>query len=315
MLALDLIIFIAACLLVFVSGSILVRTLETITAFLRMTEFAVGFIIVGISTSLPELFVGITAAVNKNPALALGTVIGSNIVDLTLVAGITIIFAKHIEAEYKVISKDTWIMVGAAAAPMLLMLGTGVLSRIDGVILLALFLLYSRWLIKKGRAFKKELKETVKRYTIVISSFLFVISLVLLYFSSTLVVEYGSKLAIGLMLPAIFVGIFFVAFGTSVPELVFGLISVKKGHPEFVIGNVVGSVVANSLLVLGITAIIYPITANLFLLVTSAMFMIVVCFLFATFIAGKRLTWQEGVVLIMLYVLFLIVELNLKGFF
>lgn len=315
MLATDIIIFIAACLLVFVSGSILVRTLETITAFLRMTEFAVGFILVGVSTSLPELFVGIMSAVEKSSALALGTVIGANILNLTIVIGITIVFARRIKIEYKAISQDTWIMVGAAAAPMLLMLGTGVLSRIDGVILLALFLLYSRWLIKKGRAFKKELKETVKRSTIVISSFLFVISLVLLYFSSKLIVEYGSKLAIGLMLPVIFVGIFFIALGTTVPELVFGLISVRQRHPEFVIGNVVGSVVANSLLVLGVTAIIYPITANLFLLVTSAMFMIVVCFLFATFIAGKRLTWQEGVVLIMLYVLFLIVELNLKGFF
>ena len=76
-----------------------------------------------------------------------------------------------------------------------------------------------------------------------------------------------------------------------------------------------GSVVANSLLVLGITAIIKPITANMFLLVSSAVFMIVVCFLFATFIAGKRLTWQEGVGMILLYILFLIVELNLKGFF
>ena len=86
-------------------------------------------------------------------------------------------------------------------------------------------------------------------------------------------------------------------------------------EPKDIAGNITGSVVANSLLVLGATALIYPITANFFLFLTSAIFMFIMCFLFATFIAGKRLTWQEGVVMILLYVMFLVVELNLKGFF
>ncbi len=315
MLIADIAIFTGACLLLFVSGSILIKTLETITTFLRLTEFVVGFILVGISTSLPELFVGVTAALEGNPALALGTVIGSNIVNLTLVAGITLVFARRINAKYKRITKHTWIMVGAAAMPILLMSVSGVLSRLDGIILLILFLIYTRWLIKQGRGFRKELKEPIKRSTVIISSFLFVISLGLLYISSRLIVEYGTKMAVGLMLPAIFIGIFFVAFGTSVPELVFGLLAVKKGHSGFVIGNIAGSVVANSLLILGVTALIHPITANMFLFITSAMFMLVVCIQFATFVAGKRLTYQEGVVMIMFYILFLIVELNLRGFF
>jgi cation:H+ antiporter len=251
----------------------------------------------------------------QNPALALGTVIGANIVNLTIVAGITLVFARRIDAKYKRITKHTWIMVGAAAMPILLMSITGVLSRMDGIILLALFLVYTRWLIKQGRGFKKELKEPVKRGKVIISSFLFVISFILLYISSRLIVEYGTKMAMGLMLPAIFIGIFFVAFGTTVPELVFGLLAVKKGHPDLVIGDIAGSVVANSLLILGVTALIHPITANMFLFLTSAMFMLVVSVQFATFVAGKRLTYQEGVVMIMLYILFLIVELNLRGFF
>lgn len=315
MIAYDILIFAAACAVLFISGSIFIKTLEVITTFLRITEFAIGFIIVGISTSLPELFVGITSAIEGNPALALGTVVGSNIANLTLVSGITLVFARKITTEYKKIAMHSWVMVGATAVPVALMLIGNMMSRIDGIILLVLFVVYSRWLIKKGKRFKKEMKERIKKSTVIISSFLCLISFALLYYSSTYIVEYGTRIAIASMLPAIFIGIFFVAFGTSIPELVFGLLAVKKGHPDLVIGDVVGSVVANSLLVLGVTALIYPITANLFLFLTSAMFMFFVCIQFATFVAGKRLTYQEGVVMIMLYVMFLIVELNLKGFF
>lgn len=315
MVAGDLAMFLGACLVVFLSGAIAIKTLETITEFLRLTEFVVGFILVGVSTSLPELFVGVSSALAHAPALSFGNVIGANILNLTLVGGITIIFARTVNAEYGIISKDSWIMVGAASVPIILMLIGNVLSRIDGFILLCIFFIYARWLILKGKAYRKELKDRLKRSTVIISSFLFVISIILLYVGARMVVRYGSSIAVQLAVPAIFVGIFFISFGTTVPELVFGLLSVKKGHPEFVIGNITGSVVANSLLVLGATALIYPITANFFLFLTSAIFMFIMCFLFATFIAGKRLTWQEGVVMVLLYVMFLVVELNLKGFF
>jgi len=316
MLALDILAFAAACLVMLLSGSIIVRMLEIITSFLRMTEFVVGFILIGISTSLPELFVGINSAIAKNPALTLGNVIGANILDLTLVIGIIVVFARGLRYEHKAVSHDSWIMLTCAALPLVLMEIGNKISRIDGAILLFVFSFYIYRLLQKRKPFTKELEDRMSRTKVVLSMTALVFAIVILIVSSNFVVKYGSKLAIEMLLPPIFIGIFFVSLGTTLPELVTGLMSVKQHHPEFAAGDIVGSVITNSLLVLGTTAVIYPITANIFLFLTSAAYMLLVCFLFVTFIeSGKRLIWQEGVAMILLYVFFLVVELSLKGFF
>jgi len=81
------------CVVLAVSGSFLVKSLTKISKFLRLEEFSVGFIIMAIATSVPEIFVGISSAIAKNPSISLGNIIGSNIVDLTLVGGIIILLS------------------------------------------------------------------------------------------------------------------------------------------------------------------------------------------------------------------------------
>jgi cation:H+ antiporter len=145
---------------------------------------------------------------------------------------------------------------------------------------------------------------------------IFTISLLLLYASSHFVVKYGTDLALGLMLPPIFVGLFFLALGTSLPELVFTVKAMTQNHAEFAIGDLIGSVVMNSTLVLAVAALIFPITVNIFLFLTSALFMILAAVLFATFVrSGKKFTYLEGISLLILYILFIIVELNVQQYF
>ena len=145
---------------------------------------------------------------------------------------------------------------------------------------------------------------------------LFLAALPLLFFTSKFVVQSGKALAFDLALPAIFIGLFFLAIGTSLPELIFQSRAVLRGNKEMALGDLIGSVIANSTLVLGITAIIAPIEANIFLFMTSSFFMIILCFLFAIFLeTGNKLNWKEGLLLLLLYVLFLMVEFNLKSFY
>jgi len=315
MIWLTILLFILSCIVLVASGSFLVRSLVNITQFLKLRAFVGAFIIMAFSTSIPELFVGISSALAKNSALIFGTVIGSNIADMTLVGGIAVILARKVNITRLAIKKDVLKMILMAALPMILMLIGHKLSRIDAIILLIAFLAYSYQLIKTQKEYTTEISNKIKRWKGVISGAVFITSLILLYGSAHYVVKYGTDLALGLMLPPIFVGLFFLALGTSLPELIFEIRAMTKGHPEFALGDLIGSVVMNSTLVLAVSALIFPITVNFFLFLTSAIFMILATILFAAFVrSGEKFTYLEGISLLLLYILFIIVEMNIQQY-
>ena len=314
MLWLNLLFFLLSCIALVASGTFLVKSLTKISRFLHLSEYVIAFILMAFATSIPELFVGISSALAKNTALSLGNVIGSNIADIGLIAGIAILVGRGIKIRSKKIKKDSLLVLLIAFLPIVLFLFGGVISRSDGAILLAAFFLYSWHLIRRRRKFKKTLENKVKRTEIVLHSALFVIFLFILFFSSKFVVKYATQLAIELALPPVIIGLFLIALGTSLPELVFESRAVKMGHGEMALGDLFGSIVANSTLVLGITALIMPITANFVLSIVGSAFMLVFTFLFATFInSGLKLDVMEGISLLLLYIIFVFIEMYIKG--
>ncbi len=309
----DITVFIIFCVLMIISASSLVNSLAKLAAYFRASEFVIAFVVMGISTSIPELFIGITSALAGNPTLALGTVIGSNIVDLTIVIGIPVLLSRGIKITSKKTKKESMYMFFIASLPVAMMLIGNGLSRIDGIILIAIFITYNFFLLKQGRVFRKELSERITRLALLSSLVKFIIAIVILYFSAGYVVKYATKISVELFLPSILIGLFLVSIGTSLPELIFNIQSVFKNHPDMVLGDTMGSVVVNSTLILGLTAIISPISAPFFLFFSSSIFMILVCFLFATFVeSGSKLYWKEGVALILLYSFFIIIEFYIK---
>ena len=313
MLLISLVLFLISCLVLVVSGGYLVKLLIRISSYLKLSEFVVAFIIMAFSTSIPELFVGINSAVSGNPALSLGNVIGSNIADLTLVIGIAALLGRGIKVKNPFIKKDSLFMFLIALAPIALMIFDHTLSRIDGAILILIFIIYILYLVKERREFKKEFNENGKKH-FVINIVLFVFCLSILFFSAHFVVRYATQLAIELTLPSILIGLFFVAIGTSLPELVFETRAVLAKKGDLAVGDAMGSVVCNSTLILGVTAIISPITNSFILFLTSAIFMAIVIFLFMIFIRSKKgLSIIESVTLIILYILFILFELYFKS--
>ncbi|MFH1592701.1 MAG: calcium/sodium antiporter [Candidatus Woesearchaeota archaeon] len=290
-----------------------IRSLGRISSFMRISEFTAGFVILALATTLPELFVGINAALNKAPALSLGNVIGSNIVNLTLVLGIAILVGRGILVESKIIRRDAFYMLLIASLPVLLMLD-GRVSRFDGFILLFAFLVYMLKMLKERKMFEKPVNH-YKPYGMFNSFGLFVISMILLIISSNFLVKFAVNISRDLNVAPILIGLFLVAIGTSLPELVLGIRGVLADHKDLVMGDIIGSVVVNSTLVLGVTALIFPIIANYTLFITSAFFMMVACLLFLAFVnTDTKLTIREGVILLMLYVGFIIVEIGLNVF-
>ena len=133
--------------------------------------------------------------------------------------------------------------------------------------------------------------------------------MILLFVSSIFVVKYATLLSFDLKLPAIMIGLFLISIGTTLPELTFGVRAAMTGHAEMALGDQIGTIIANATLILGIIAIICPIQAAFAPFLIAAIFMLLVAFLFATFMeSGSKLSITEGISLILLYVFFIIIE-------
>jgi cation:H+ antiporter len=287
----DLIIFILSLAALIASGSLLVRSISKIAKFFHISEYVIGFILLAFATSIPELFE-----------------------NLTIIRGIPILLAKGIKIKSPKTKNDSLYMVILSILPLVLMLVGNQISRFDGILLIIAFFIYIRKLYLERKVFKKEFENRISKGSVIASMAIFIFSLIILFASAEFLVETASSLAIVFALPPILIGLFLVAIGTSLPELVVGTNAALKGHSQISIGNIIGSVIANSTLILGVTALIFPITSNFLLFITSGVYMILTTFSFATFIrSGSRIDWEEGLSLILLYAFFIILEFYIKG--
>jgi len=314
MLIYNLFFFILSGLALVISGTYLVKSLEKISRFLRISEFTAAFIIMAIATSIPELFVGLSSAIQGNPELSLGNVIGANILNLTLITGIFVLLSRGIKFHSKKGGKEVYFMLSSVILIILLYLIGNSLSRIDGIILLSLFIFNLYRMFKKRTAYKSKFnKEKVKRWEIILSVFIFIAALILLFLSSNYAVKYASLIATDLSLPKIIIGLFLISIATTLPELIFGVRAIMLGHKSMSIGDQTGTVFANITLVIGLVALIHPITAEFFSFLISVIFMFIAAFIFTAFMeTKKKLEVIEGIGLILLYVGFVIIEFFVK---
>ncbi len=307
----NLVFLIISCFALVKSSSFLVKSLTKLASFIGLNEFAIGFIIMAISTSLPELFVGVTSALSNKQSLALGNVIGSNILNLTIVIGVVAVLVKNVKIHSKLIKRDVIFMVAMVILPLFLMWDQKI-SRIDAVILIGAFCVYLWQMVKQEKSFSRKLSEAKGKMAIWIT--IAVLSIFLLLLSAHFVVHFASELSVALKVPELLIGLFIVSLGTSLPELIFEAKSVLEKHDELAIGDLLGSVIINSSLVLGVTALIRPITADFLLFFSSAIFMVLSAFLFMTFAESEKgISWKEGISLILLYMFFVIVESYIKS--
>ena len=237
-----------ACLVLIIAAELLVKSLAKTAFYFGMTDFVVGFMIVAIATSVPELFIGVTSALDGNPELSLGNVLGSNIIDLTLVVGVMALLRRGIKMETKAVQTDTLYMFAITLLPLALMLWGGSLDRFDGFILLSAFFLYVIRIFVQRSRFREETGEIVSRPEFVKNVVIALVSVALLIVSADYLVKYASMLASDMLSPSILVGLFLISIGTALPELIFGSGAILMKHKYMAFGDLIGSVVANNTL-------------------------------------------------------------------
>ena len=310
-------IFLISCALLFWSANFLVGALSKIAKFLGWKEFVVAFFILSFATSIPNLFVGIISALNKVPELSFGDIVGANIIDLSLVMALAALISKAgISAPSRTIQGSSLFTIGVAVLPLVL-IQDGVLSRLDGILLLSAFFIYLSWLFRKRERFEKTYDGISEPFGLKFffkNIFLFLGSVLLLLISAEGIVKSAIFFADYLNFPPSIIGILIIALGTSLPEASFVLQAARKSQDWLILGNLMGSVVITTTLVLGIVSLLYPIRitdsspfaiARLFLVISALFFFFAVR-------TDHKITRKEALFLLGIYIAFVATLVTMK---
>lgn len=317
MIWLYILIFIISSVILIVSGTYTIKALIRIAQFLEWRKFTVAFVLMAFATSMPEFFVGIISALNSRPELSFGNIIGSNIINLTLAVSIGVFLAKGLKVETALAQRTSIYTAVIAFLPILLMLD-GTISRVDGLVLLLALVFYFHRLSSEEERFTKVISNEYKhkkewpRFKMFLKDLgMFLMGILMLLVGAQGIVWTASSFAETLGLPLMLVGVLVVALGTNLPEITFGVKAIALGHKEMVLGNLMGSVVANSTLVLGLTFLISPLEIpNFSPYMAGIIFTVLSCLFFAIFSrTGKEIDKREALFLLFIYLFFVITQI------
>ena len=287
-------------------GNALLKSSVSISLKLSIPKIIVGMTVVSFATSLPELVVSLKAALAGNPDLALGNVVGSNAANIGLVLGVTLLFGS-MEVTSSFYKIDWPVMMLASLMLLGFLYFDGVLSRVEGGVLVFAMIAFLWWLLKmkSGPAIVDEMPSDDELLSTPMTFVYLVAGGVGLWLGSEWLVESAVSIAEDLGVSDRVIGITVVSIGTSIPELAASIIAIIKKEKAISLGNLIGSNIFNLMSVLGITAIVSPITVKDQGFITNDLF-------FMTFIAfvlfplvfapsKMKLSWKEGLVLLSIY--------------
>lgn len=309
---LELALFIVFMFLLIKSANYAITYSSRLSKIFHLSEFIVSFFIVALISVFPETTISIMSAIKGIPEFGLGTLLGSNVADLTLVFGIVTLFSMSGIRVRSEILKRNFFYLGLLLLPLIFGLN-GHFSRTEGVILVLGGFLFFFTISIQSRMFRKRLNHLRDR-SLYKNLALLILSLAFLIISAHFAVDFGVKFANEIKIPPILVGLTMVSIGTCLPELLFSLKSIKTNHEELAIGDILGGVITDATIIIGILALIQPFSFNpIRIYITgSAMFLggaLVVLFMRSDKVLSKR----EGVILLMFYIAFLITELMIKN--
>ena len=295
-------------LLVF-GGDFLIKSAISFAKKLNVPTFLIGITVVSFGTSAPELMVSIQAALENASGITIGNVIGSNIANIGLVLGLTVIIKPISISKRKYLI--SWLFMVLSTLILLFLLYDKILDFSEGLLLtgaLVIFIILSIKYIKGDNA--DEITE--KEKSVFISFIYFIIGCLGLYYGSELFVDNAIFIAKSVGVSEFVIGITIVAFGTSLPEMVTSLIAALKGQNNISIGNLIGSNIFNVLAVLGITTLIQPIIIgdNLSHIFESVFVMIFYTLIMGLFLIKKEISRKFGLILFFGYLIYIIFYLS-----
>ncbi len=272
-------------------------------------QLVIGLTIVAMGTSAPEAAVSISAAFSGNADITIGNIVGSNILNILIILGLSSVIVP-IAVASSTIKIETPFMIAITVVMLLLGLD-GVVSLIDGIIFLVLFaayLAYLFWMAKKDK--NKDSNEETKNISIAKAVIFAIIGLVLIVLGSNVTVGAATKIAQAVGVSERFIGLTIVALGTSLPELFTSVTAARKGNADIAIGNIVGSNIFNILFVVGLSALIIPVPFDPKFIFDSIIAIAAGVLLLLCCLWTKKLKRWAGVTMLLGYAAYFVVILN-----
>jgi len=271
-----------------------------------ISDYLVGFLVVAFGMSLPEFMSSITGAIARDSGIIFGTILGSNIITLTLMLGIMTIAGHKINMESRLLRETGKYMIPLAVFPFLLFIDK-YLSRTDGIILIFVFFIYIALLWQREGTFGK-LKKDVKFRIFWKDTAIFIGSLAALLLSSRFLVFSSINIAHELKLSSYIVALTVIGIGSSIPDLMVQIKAIRTGHTHVGFGNVLGSTITKILLLLGIVALIYPVQLQISKLLIAMLFYIISIVVVLIFIRSREMDYRHGIILLVIYALFMALQ-------
>lgn len=275
---------------------------------LKMSEYIIGMTIVAVGTSLPELTVSVASTFAGSADMAIGNVVGSNIFNILFILGICALI-KPVSFTKNNLRVDIWLCLAVSLA-LVTMLWGGKLSRIEGIVMVLCYIAVIIFSIKSGnkeQGVQEDEPQESSKFSWIKSLLLVALGLLALVYGADLTLDSAIKVARSLGISERVIGITLLAGGTSLPELAASLVAVSKGHGALALGNVIGSNIANILLILGSCATITPLAmGSITYIDLGVLFGAAVLLAISARVFGHRvITRMEAVAFLAAYVLYI----------
>lgn len=304
------IIFIILGFILLIKGSdLLVEGASNIAKKFNIPEIIIGLTIVSIGTSIPELIVSVTSALNGYSDMVIGNVIGSNIANIFLILGVSA-FLKEIELKRETVLLEIPInFVISVVFVIICNIGMDI-SRIDSIILLTMFMIFIIYTIittKKRNDIQIDIKEKTKDKTLINTAFVF-LGIIMLKLGGDIVVSNATIISNTLNFSEKVTSIAILSIGTSLPELATSIAALIKGKKDIAIGNILGSNTCNILLITGVSSLIRPIIYNVSYNIEVIVLIIgtILLILFPILKPKNIMTRKNGLLLCCIYISYMI---------
>lgn len=301
----NLLIFIAALFLVVRGATLATKYSTKVAEHFNISRYVIGFIIVAFISILPETVISISSAIKGIPEFGLGTIFGSNIADLTLIFAImTIVAGRRLKIESKMIKNVRYY-------PFLIMLPiifgfNGHYSRVEGIALIISGIFFYYQIFRTGAGPSKAYHAATGKFK---NSLLLFLAMVALLVGAHFTVNSATTIASALKINPVLIGMLVVGLGTTLPELFYSLKAIRKREDGLAIGDILGTVMADATIVVGIVACISPFFFPAKIVYVTGMFMVVASFFLLRLLkTGKTLTRFEGFLLLAFWIIYAIAE-------
>jgi cation:H+ antiporter len=289
--------------LLWVGTESVLRRVPVLAGWLRVSPLVVTVLLLAVMTSLPEFCVSLFASLRGQPAAAVGNIVGSNFVTLTFVAGICALWRPIVVGPTLCERESSWMILSAALLLILCM--DGVISRMDGLVLLAAYYPYLQGTIQDAQCQRRSASSVsvAQPWPHII---IFISGIGMIVLGSSWIVENGTSLARLMGMNDLLIGVTFYAFGTSLPELAIALGAVLKRQADVTLDEIYASNIFTGLVVVGALCLIRPLPVEPIIVQRDLPMLIVAGVLLQMFVTtGKKFVRLEAIVMIGIYALFL----------